>query len=202
MRTSVDQRAIADIGSSLDRLEAIPTLSLDDFLTFRGGARAGSSDAGAESHHGGGASEPDDARTPATHYDADTDLEVPEEVDPRVQDALEELNLSTTSVNALEGRLSAARKARKQTRLEQEKRPRERRARVILERPRDGAVLSPRRAGEPVPDAIDRGAADVRARARHARRGEESLRGVGVAARRAPRGVARVAVWREPSTRG
>ena len=122
MRTSVDQRAIADIGSSLDRLEAIPTLSLDDFLTFRGGARAGSSDAGTESHHGGGASEPDDARTPATHYDADTDLEVPEEVDPRVQDALEELNLSMTSVNALEGRLSAARKARKQTRLEQEKR--------------------------------------------------------------------------------
>ena len=48
----------------------------------------------------------------ATHYDADTDLEVPEEVDPRVGDALDELNDSMTEVNALETELNAARRRR------------------------------------------------------------------------------------------
>jgi len=45
-------------------------------------------------------------------YEQDTDLEVAEEVDPRVGDALNELNDSMTECNALENDLQQARKAR------------------------------------------------------------------------------------------
>lgn len=116
VRTSLDAREMAAMGQSLDALEEIPTLSLDDFL------RPAFMNTGANSGHGSDAgtsappSQPDTPRladaSAASHYDADTDLEVPEEVDPRVGDALDELNNSMTDVNILETELSAARRRR------------------------------------------------------------------------------------------
>lgn len=119
VRTSVDAREMADLGESLDRLESIPTLSLDDFLQFQRPGGAGSSDAGTSVPPSEGPSRPE---SPRGHYDQDTDLEVPEEVDPRVGAALDELNDAMSRVNELEGELIAARRRRKTTRADQEKR--------------------------------------------------------------------------------
>ena len=120
VRTSLDAREMAAMGQSLDALEEIPTLSLEDFLRpafmDNGG---GSSATGSEAGTSAPPSQPDTPRqttagagaaSSSSHYDADTDLEVPEEVDPRVGDALEELNNSMTDVNTLETELVAARR--------------------------------------------------------------------------------------------
>ena len=119
VRTSLDAREMADLGESLDRLESIPTLSLDDFLHFQRPGGAGSSDAGTSVPPSEVPSRPE---SPRGHYDQDTDLEVPEEVDPRVGAALDELNDAMSRVNELEGELIAARRRRKTTRADQEKR--------------------------------------------------------------------------------
>jgi hypothetical protein len=119
VRTSLDAREMAAMAQGLDALEEIPTLSLEDFLrpAFMN-ANGASSSSGHGSDNGGNSvpsSQPDTPRPrtpPSSHYDADTDLEVFEEVDPRVSGALDELNDSMTDVNALETELSAARRRR------------------------------------------------------------------------------------------
>ena len=116
VRTSLDASELAAVGESLDALEAIPTLTLEDFL--HPGFMAGGSDSGMSAPSSrcdtprGGGDEDRTAAAAASHYDADTDLEVPEEVDPRVSGALDELNDAMTRVNELEAAYNAARRSR------------------------------------------------------------------------------------------
>jgi hypothetical protein len=97
----------------LDALEAIPTLSLEDFLRPSFAAAGSSSLSLCDSES---ASVSASASVAAAPYDQDTDLDAPEEVDPRVAGALDELNSAMSENNELEVELAGARRRRKHAR--------------------------------------------------------------------------------------
>ena len=120
---------LGEIDDELRRLEDVPMISLENFMRFRGGddAETGSGyeseSSLAESSAAGADAEPaapreDDSQT---HYDKNTDLEVEEEVDPRVGAALDEMNDAMSRVNDLEKALVRARRRRRASRGESEK---------------------------------------------------------------------------------
>ena len=120
---------LGEIDDELRRLEDVPMISLENFMRFRGGDRdetgSGyeSESSLAESSAAGADAEPaapreDDSQT---HYDKNTDLEVEEEVDPRVGAALDEMNDAMSRVNDLEKALVRARRRRRASRGESEK---------------------------------------------------------------------------------
>ena len=121
------------IDDELRRLEDVPTISLEGFMRFCGGddAETGSGyeseSSLAESCANESRAEPPARFAPgsveqsSTHYDANTDLDVEEEVDPRVGAALDEMNDAMTRVNDLEKALARARRARRAARGESEK---------------------------------------------------------------------------------
>ena len=120
---------LGEIDDELRRLEDVPMISLENFMRFRGGddAETGSGyeseSSLAESSAAGADAEPaapreDDSQT---HYDKNTDLEVEEEVDPRVGAALDEMNDAMSRVNDLEMALVRARRRRRASRGESEK---------------------------------------------------------------------------------
>ena len=120
---------LGEIDDELRRLEDVPMISLENFMRFRGGDRdetgSGyeSESSLAESSAAGADAEPaapreDDSQT---HYDKNTDLEVEEEVDPRVGAALDEMNDAMSRVNDLEKALIRARRRRRASRGESEK---------------------------------------------------------------------------------
>ena len=124
---------LGEIDDELRRLEDVPMISLENFMRFRGGddAETGSGYESESSLAESSAAEfRADAEPPApvslkddsqTHYDANTDLEVEEEVDPRVGAALDEMNDAMSRVNDLEKALSRARRRRRASRGESEK---------------------------------------------------------------------------------
>ena len=120
---------LGEIDDELRRLEDVPMISLENFMRFRGGDRdetgSGyeSESSLAESSAAGADAEPaapreDDSQT---HYDKNTDLEIEEEVDPRVGAALDEMNDAMSRVNDLEKALVRARRRRRASRGESEK---------------------------------------------------------------------------------
>lgn len=120
---------LGEIDDELRRLEDVPMISLENFMRFRGGddAETGSGyeseSSLAESSAAGADAEPaapreDDSQT---HYDKNTDLEIEEEVDPRVGAALDEMNDAMSCVNDLEKALVRARRRRRASRGESEK---------------------------------------------------------------------------------
>ena len=120
---------LGEIDDELRRLEDVPMISLENFMRFRGGDRdetgSGyeSESSLAESSAAGADAEPaapreDDSQT---HYDKNTDLEIEEEVDPRVGAALDEMNDAMSCVNDLEKALVRARRRRRASRGESEK---------------------------------------------------------------------------------
>lgn len=127
-----DSDTLGDLDDELRRLEDVPQISLENFMSFkmRGPDESGyESDAPSEmttsefeeDENGIETSQKEQNEEPTTsHYDQDTDLEVAEEVDPRVGAALDEMNQSMTSVNDLEKNLIRARRRRKQSRAESE----------------------------------------------------------------------------------
>ena len=131
-RASGEEAASTPMGAiddELRRLEDVPMISLENFMRFRGGddAETGSGyeseSSLAESSAAGADAEPaapreDDSQT---HYDKNTDLEVEEEVDPRVGAALDEMNDAMSRVNDLEKALVRARRRRRASRGESEK---------------------------------------------------------------------------------
>ena len=109
------------LGERLEALEEEAELTVESFLRVKFDAAtttsaAATTDAGSMSARSEGGR--DDGRTGEDEveneslYEPDTDLETAEEVDPRVGDALDELNDSMTECNALENELQQARKAR------------------------------------------------------------------------------------------
>ena len=108
------------LGERLDALDEEAELTVESFLRVKFDAAttsaAATTDAGSMSARSEGGR--DDGRTGEDEveneslYEPDTDLETAEEVDPRVGDALDELNDSMTECNALENELQQARKAR------------------------------------------------------------------------------------------
>ena len=114
-----DERAVLDVASSsrtptaramherLDALEGEAELTVESFLRARfDGATTTDVDSVSDVCAAGG-----DAREDSL-YAADTDLEEAEEVDPRVGDALNELNDSMSECNSLENELQRARRER------------------------------------------------------------------------------------------
>ena len=120
---------LGEIDDELRRLEDVPMISLENFMRFRGGDRdetgSGyeSESSLAESSAAGADAEPAAPREddPQTHYDKNTDLEIEEEVDPRVGAALDEMNDAMSCVNDLEKALVRARRRRRASRGESEK---------------------------------------------------------------------------------
>jgi hypothetical protein len=106
------------LGERLDALDEEAELTVESFLRAKFDAATTtttdfeSASGRSESDAGGRGERVDDAET---LYARDTDLEEAEEVDPRVGDALDELNDSMTECNGLENALQEARKARSRT---------------------------------------------------------------------------------------
>ena len=136
-RASGEEAASTPMGAiddELRRLEDVPMISLENFMRFRGGddAETGSGYE-SESSLAESLAEPSSfandasayaSRPPASdaaHYDANTDLDVEEEVDPRVGAALDEMNDAASGVNDLEKALARARRRRRAARSESEK---------------------------------------------------------------------------------
>jgi hypothetical protein len=121
---------LGEIDDELRRLEDVPMISLENFMRFRGDVLDAETGSGyesesslAESRDAGADAEPaapreDDSQT---HYDKNTDLEIEEEVDPRVGAALDEMNDAMSCVNDLEKALVRARRRRRASRGESEK---------------------------------------------------------------------------------
>jgi hypothetical protein len=121
---------LGEIDDELRRLEDVPMISLENFMRFRGDVLDAETGSGyesesslAESSAAGADAEPaapreDDSQT---HYDKNTDLEIEEEVDPRVGAALDEMNDAMSRVNDLEKALVRARRRRRASRGESEK---------------------------------------------------------------------------------
>jgi hypothetical protein len=121
---------LGEIDDELRRLEDVPMISLENFMRFRGDVLDAETGSGyesesslAESSAAGADAEPaapreDDSQT---HYDKNTDLEIEEEVDPRVGAALDEMNDAMSCVNDLEKALVRARRRRRASRGESEK---------------------------------------------------------------------------------
>ena len=135
-RASGEEAASTPMGAiddELRRLEDVPMISLENFMRFRGGddAETGSgyesesslAESLAESSFANDASAyaSRPLASDAAHYDANTDLDVEEEVDPRVGAALDEMNDAASSVNDLEKALTRARRRRRAARNESEK---------------------------------------------------------------------------------
>ena len=106
------------LGERLDALDEEAELTVESFLRAKFDAATTtttdfeSASGRSESDREGRGESVDDAET---LYARDTDLEEAEEVDPRVGDALDELNDSMTECNGLENALQEARKARSRT---------------------------------------------------------------------------------------
>ena len=135
-RASGEEAASTPMGAiddELRRLEDVPMISLENFMRFRGGddAETGSgyesesslAESLAESSFANDASAyaSRPLASDAAHYDANTDLDVEEEVDPRVGAALDEMNDAASGVNDLEKALTRARRRRRAARNESEK---------------------------------------------------------------------------------
>ena len=135
-RASGEEAASTPMGAiddELRRLEDVPMISLENFMRFRGGddAETGSgyesesslaeSLAESSSANDASASASRPPASDAAHYDANTDLDVEEEVDPRVGAALDEMNDAASGVNDLEKALARARRRRRAARSESEK---------------------------------------------------------------------------------
>ena len=135
-RASGEEAASTPMGAiddELRRLEDVPMISLENFMRFRGGddAETGSgyesesslAESLAESSFANDASAyaSRPLASDAAHYDANTDLDVEEEVDPRVGAALDEMNDAASGVNDLEKALARARRRRRAARSESEK---------------------------------------------------------------------------------
>ena len=135
-RASGEEAASTPMGAiddELRRLEDVPMISLENFMRFRGGddAETGSgyesesslAESLAESSFANDASAyaSRPLASDADHYDANTDLDVEEEVDPRVGAALDEMNDAASGVNDLEKALTRARRRRRAARNESEK---------------------------------------------------------------------------------
>lgn len=117
------------LGETLDALDGEAELTVESFLRARFDAATTTSATDVDSRSdgtrrpGGESTCGDDEAAAAAAgssslYEADTDLEFAEEVDPRVGDALEELNESMSECNALENDLNAARRERTRTQKE------------------------------------------------------------------------------------
>lgn len=122
------------LGETLDALDGEAELTVESFLRARFDAATTTSATDVDSRSdgtrrpGGESTCGDDEEAAAAAaaaaagssslYEADTDLEFAEEVDPRVGDALEELNESMSECNALENDLNAARRERTRTQKE------------------------------------------------------------------------------------
>lgn len=120
------------LGETLDALDGEAELTVESFLRARFDAATTTSATDVDSRSdgtrrpGGESTCGDDEEAAATTtggcssslYEADTDLEFAEEVDPRVGDALEELNESMSECNAKENDLNAARRERTRTQKE------------------------------------------------------------------------------------
>jgi hypothetical protein len=118
------------LGETLDALDGEAELTVESFLRARFDAATTTSATDVDSRSDGtrrpgGQSTCGDEEEAAAAvvgssslYEADTDLEFAEEVDPRVGDALEELNESMSECNALENDLNAARRDRTRTQKE------------------------------------------------------------------------------------
>lgn len=122
------------LGEALDALDGEAELTVESFLRARFDAATTTSATDVDSRSdgtrrpGGESTCGDDEEAAAAAaaaaagssslYEADTDLEFAEEVDPRVGDALEELNESMSECNALENDLNAARRERTRTQKE------------------------------------------------------------------------------------
>ena len=118
------------IDDELRRLEDVPMISLENFMRFRGGDDSASGYESESSLAESCANDAESGTAPpgsgsddrsATHYDLNTDLDVEEEVDPRVGAALDEMNDAMSRVNDLEKALARARRRRRAARSESEK---------------------------------------------------------------------------------